>query len=71
MMVAPGQGRAEARIGWCVSALPVGGPRHTAGMDRSTAPIQVVFDAADPGALAQFWASALAERGYAVPGAAG
>ncbi len=48
-------------------ALPVGGPRHTAGMDRSTAPIQVVFDAADPGALAQFWASALAERGSAVP----
>ena len=36
-------------------------------MDRSTAPIQVVFDAADPGALAVFWASALAERGYAVP----
>ncbi|HYH74267.1 MAG TPA: VOC family protein [Nocardioides sp.] len=36
-------------------------------MDRSTAPIQVVFDAADPGALAEFWASALAERGYAVP----
>jgi hypothetical protein len=36
-------------------------------MDRSTAPIQVVLDAADPGALAQFWASALAERGYAVP----
>jgi len=36
-------------------------------MDRSTAPIQVVFDAADPGALALFWASALAERGYAVP----
>ena len=36
-------------------------------MDRSTAPIQVVFDAADPGALAQFWASALAERGYAIP----
>jgi hypothetical protein len=36
-------------------------------MDRSTVPIQVVFDAADPGALASFWASALAERGYAVP----
>ena len=45
----------------------VGGRRHTAEMDRSTAPIQVVFDAADPGALAVFWASALAERGYAVP----
>jgi hypothetical protein len=36
-------------------------------MDRSTGPIQVVFDAADPGALAAFWASALAERGYALP----
>ena len=36
-------------------------------MDRSTAPIQVVIDAADPGALAQFWAAALAPRGYAVP----
>ena len=36
-------------------------------MDRSTAPIQVVFDAADPGALAVFWAAALGERGYAVP----
>ena len=47
--------------------VPVGGPRQTARMDRSTAPIQVVFDAADPGALARFWASALAERGYAVP----
>ena len=40
-------------------------------MDRSTAPIQVVLDAADPGALARFWASALAERGYAVPGPPG
>ena len=40
-------------------------------MDRSTAPIQVVFDAADPGALAEFWAAALAERGYAVPGPPG
>jgi Glyoxalase-like domain len=36
-------------------------------MDRSTTPIQVVFDAADPGELAGFWAAALAERGYAVP----
>ena len=36
-------------------------------MDRSTAPIQVVFDAADPAALSAFWASALADRGYAVP----
>jgi len=36
-------------------------------MDRSTAPIQVVFDAADPAALAEFWAGALAPRGYAVP----
>ena len=45
----------------------VGGPRQTSGMDRSTTPIQVVLDAVDPGALARFWASALAERGYAVP----
>ena len=36
-------------------------------MDRSTAPIQVVVDAVDPAALSAFWASALAERGYAVP----
>jgi|JI10StandDraft_1071094.scaffolds.fasta_scaffold93396_5 hypothetical protein len=36
-------------------------------MDRSTAPIQVVFDTADPAALSTFWASALAPRGYAVP----
>ena len=36
-------------------------------MDRSTAPIQVVIDAADPAALSAFWASALADRGYAVP----
>ena len=36
-------------------------------MDRSTTPIQVVIDAADPAALSAFWASALAERGYAVP----
>ncbi|MFL6176612.1 MAG: VOC family protein [Ornithinibacter sp.] len=40
-------------------------------MDRSTAPIQVVIDAADPGALAEFWAAALAERGYAIPGPPG
>ncbi|MGL5817836.1 MAG: VOC family protein [Phycicoccus sp.] len=40
-------------------------------MDRSTAPIQVVFDAADPGALAEFWAAALAPRGYAIPGPPG
>ena len=40
---------------------------ETAGMDRSTAPIQVVIDAADPAALSAFWASALADRGYAVP----
>lgn len=36
-------------------------------MDRSTAPIQVVFDTVDPAALVQFWAEALAPRGYAVP----
>lgn len=36
-------------------------------MDRSTHPIQVVIDALDPGALAQFWAGVLAPRGYAVP----
>jgi hypothetical protein len=36
-------------------------------MDRSTAPIQVVIDCAAPGALAEFWAAALAPRGYAVP----
>lgn len=36
-------------------------------MDRSTHPIQVVIDAAHPGALAEFWAQALAPRGYAVP----
>ena len=36
-------------------------------MDRSTAPIQVVFDTADPAALSEFWASALADRGYAIP----
>ena len=36
-------------------------------MDRSTAPIQVVFDTGDPATLAQFWAAALAPRGYAVP----
>lgn len=36
-------------------------------MDRSTAPIQVVIDAVDPAALSAFWATALADRGYAVP----
>jgi hypothetical protein len=36
-------------------------------MDRSTAPIQVVIDAADPASLATFWAAVLAPRGYAVP----
>jgi len=36
-------------------------------MDPSAAPIQVVIDAADPGALSAFWAAALAERRYAVP----
>ncbi len=40
-------------------------------MDHSTAPIQVVFDSADPGALAQFWAEALAPRGYTIPGPPG
>jgi len=70
MMVARGGASTEARSDGA-RALPVGGPRHTAGMDRSTAPIQVVFDAADPGALAEFWAAALAERGYAVPGPPG
>ena len=65
MMVAR-EGPAEVGSG-AVPAPAVGGSRETAGMDRSTAPIQVVFDAADPGALAAFWASALAERGYAVP----
>ena len=49
------------------NSLAVGGRRHTAGMDRSTAPIQVVIDAADPGSLSAFWAAALAPRGYAVP----
>ncbi|MGL5816199.1 MAG: VOC family protein [Phycicoccus sp.] len=42
-----------------------------AAMDRSTAAIQVVFDATDPGALARFWAAALEPRGYAVPGPPG
>ncbi len=37
-------------------------------MDRSSTPVQVVIDAADPAAQARFWAAALAERGYAVPG---
>ncbi|QKE85298.1 VOC family protein [Arthrobacter sp. NEB 688] len=36
-------------------------------MDRSTLPVQVVIDCADPAALAEFWAGALAPRGYAVP----
>jgi hypothetical protein len=36
-------------------------------MDRSTHPIQVVIDCADPASLSEFWASALAPRGYAVP----
>ncbi len=36
-------------------------------MDRSTAPIQVVIDTADPAALAAFWAGVLAPRGYAIP----
>jgi Glyoxalase-like domain len=45
----------------------VGARRETTGMDRSTAPIQVVIDAVDPAALSAFWASALADRGYAVP----
>ena len=40
-------------------------------MDRSDAPIQVVIDAADPAAQARFWAAALADRGYAVPGPPG
>ncbi len=40
-------------------------------MDRSTAPVQVVIDCADPAALAGFWAAALAPRGYAVPGPPG
>jgi hypothetical protein len=40
-------------------------------MDRSRTPIQVVFDAADPAAQAEFWTAALAERGYAVPGPPG
>ncbi len=31
-------------------------------------PVQIVFDAADPVALADFWAAALADRGYRVPG---
>ncbi len=40
-------------------------------MDRSTAPIQVVFDSADPGVLAQFWAAVLSPRGYDIPGPPG
>jgi len=36
-------------------------------MDRSTPPIQVVVDTVDPAALAEFWAAALAPRGYALP----
>ncbi len=36
-------------------------------MDRSTHPVQVVIDCADPAALARFWAAALAPRGYSVP----
>jgi len=30
-------------------------------------PVQIVFDAQDPGRLAAFWAAALADRGYRVP----
>jgi hypothetical protein len=30
-------------------------------------PVQIVFDAQDPGRLATFWAAALADRGYRVP----
>ena len=40
-------------------------------MDHAAAPIQVVIDTADPAALAEFWAAALADRGYAVPGPPG
>jgi hypothetical protein len=36
-------------------------------MDRSTHPVQIVIDCADPAALARFWAAALEDRGYAVP----
>ncbi len=36
-------------------------------MDRSSQPVQVVIDCADPAALAEFWAAALGERGYALP----
>ena len=36
-------------------------------MDRSTAPVQLVIDCADPAALVGFWAAALGPRGYAVP----
>ena len=30
-------------------------------------PVQIVFDAQDPGRLATFWAAALSDRGYRVP----
>jgi hypothetical protein len=30
-------------------------------------PVQIVFDAADPGQLATFWSAALADRGYRIP----
>ncbi len=36
-------------------------------MDRSTHPVQVVIDCADPAGLAGFWAAALEPRGYALP----
>ena len=36
-------------------------------MDRSSTPIQVVIDCADPASLSGFWAAALEPRGYAVP----
>ena len=40
-------------------------------MDRSTDPIQVVIDTVDPAALSRFWAAALADRGYDIPGPPG
>ncbi|PKW28077.1 VOC family protein [Phycicoccus duodecadis] len=36
-------------------------------MDRSSAPVQVVVDCLDPASLVEFWAAALAPRGYGVP----
>lgn len=66
MMVAPGAGP-DDRHPDAVGGVPVGGTGQTPGMDRSTVPVQVVIDCADPGSLVEFWAAALSPRGYVVP----